>query len=187
MCLSLSCVWLFATLWTVACQSPLSMEFSRQEYWSGSPFPSPDDLHDPGIKTASPALADGFFIIAPLGKPPEQDWVTQRCLTLCDPVDCSPQALLSMGSSRQEYWSGSPFTSPEDLPDPGIKPWSPALQAGSLPSEPPEKPLVWEILPDLPSFFGISNSTLLGLSFCSRSPLLLLFCQLFKCWSSWFS
>ena len=44
-----------------------------------------------------------------------------------------------MGFSRQEYWSGLPFHSPGDLPDPGIKPGSPALQADSLPSEPPEK------------------------------------------------
>ena len=49
---------------------------------------------------------------------------------------------LSMGFSRQEYWSGLPFPSPGDLPDPGIKPMSPELQAGSLPTEPPGKPLV---------------------------------------------
>ena len=47
------------------------------------------------------------------------------------------QASPSMGFSRQEYWSGLPFPSPVDLPDPGIKPWSPALQADALPSEPP--------------------------------------------------
>ena len=46
------------------------------------------------------------------------------------------QAPPSMGFSRQEYWRGLPFLSPEDLPDPGIKPRSPALQAGALPSEP---------------------------------------------------
>ena len=53
---SLSCVQLFATAWTVAYQAPLSMEFSRQEYWSGLPFPSPGDLPDPGTETRSPAL-----------------------------------------------------------------------------------------------------------------------------------
>ena len=42
--------------WTVACQAPLSMAFSRQEYWGGLPFPSPGDLPDPGIKPRSPAL-----------------------------------------------------------------------------------------------------------------------------------
>ena len=45
-----------ATPWTVACQAPLSMEFSRQEYWSELPFPSPGDLPDPGIEPGSPAL-----------------------------------------------------------------------------------------------------------------------------------
>ena len=53
---SLSCVWLFATPWTVAHQDPPSMGFSRQEYWSGLPFPSPGDLPDPGIEPRSPAL-----------------------------------------------------------------------------------------------------------------------------------
>jgi len=52
----LSRVWLFVTPWTVAHQAPLSMEFSRQEYWSGLPFPSPEDLPNPGIKPRSPAL-----------------------------------------------------------------------------------------------------------------------------------
>ena len=50
-----SCVQLFVTAWTLAPQTPLSMEFSRQEYWSGLLFPSPD-LSDPGIKPRSPAL-----------------------------------------------------------------------------------------------------------------------------------
>ena len=56
-----SCVQLFATLWTAAHQAPLSIGFSRQEYWSGFPFSSPGDLPDPGIEAASPALAGGFF------------------------------------------------------------------------------------------------------------------------------
>ena len=61
---SLSRVRLFVTPWTVAHQAPPSMEFSRQEYWSGLPFPSPGDLPNPGIKPtspASPALAGTFF------------------------------------------------------------------------------------------------------------------------------
>ena len=53
---SLSRVQLFATPWTVARQAPLSMGFSKQEYWSGLPFPSPGDLPDPGIKPRSPAV-----------------------------------------------------------------------------------------------------------------------------------
>ena len=70
-CAALSLVRLFATLWTSACQAPLSMEFFRQEYWSGLPFPTPGDLPDPGIKLASlvsPALVSGFFTTAPPGK-----------------------------------------------------------------------------------------------------------------------
>ena len=52
----ISCVQLFATPWTVACQTPLSMESSRQEYWNGLPFPSPGGLSDPGIELRSHAL-----------------------------------------------------------------------------------------------------------------------------------
>ena len=61
---SLSYVQLLATPWTVACQTPLSMGFSRQEHWSGEPCPPPGDLPDPGIKPTSlvsPALTGGFF------------------------------------------------------------------------------------------------------------------------------
>ena len=54
----------------------------------------------------------------------------QSCLTLCDPMDYSLQVPLFMGFSRQEYWSGLPFLSPGDLPDPGIEPMSPALAGG---------------------------------------------------------
>jgi len=66
--------------------------------------------------------------------------VTQSCPALCDPTDCSRQALPSMEFSRQEYQSGLSFPSPGDLPDPGMEPRSPALKADSLPSEPPGKP-----------------------------------------------
>ena len=51
----------FVTLWTVALQTPLSMGFSRQEYWSGLPFPSPEDFPDPKIEFMSPVLAGRFF------------------------------------------------------------------------------------------------------------------------------
>ena len=57
-----------ATPWTVACQAPLSMEFSRQEYWSGLPFPSPGDLPDPGIVPGSPALQADSLLSEPPGK-----------------------------------------------------------------------------------------------------------------------
>ena len=57
-------------------------------------------------------------------------------------MDCSQPGSSVRGILRQEYWNGLPFTSPEDLPDPGIKPVSPALQADALPSELLGKPLV---------------------------------------------
>ena len=66
---SLSCVRLFATPWTVAYQAAPSMGFSRQEYWSGLPFPSPGDLPDPGIEPRSPALEADALTSEPRGKP----------------------------------------------------------------------------------------------------------------------
>ena len=74
-CRVVSCVRLFATPWTIACQAPLSMGFSRQEYWSGLPFPTPGDLPDLGIEPASPALQAYSLPSEPLGKP---KWVL-RC------------------------------------------------------------------------------------------------------------
>ena len=61
--------------------------------------------------------------------------VAKSCLTLATPQTVACHAPLSIGFSRQEYGSGLPFPSPGDLPDPGIKPGSPALQADSLPTE----------------------------------------------------
>ena len=104
-----SYIWLFATLCTIAHQAPLSMGLSRQEYWSGLSFPSPQWLQNWWKLLAIPS-----------------------CPTLCDPVDNSP---LSMELSRQEYWSGQSFPSPGDLADPGIKPKSLTLWADSLPSK----------------------------------------------------
>ena len=58
-----------ATPWTVACKAPLSMGFSRQEYWSGLPFPSPGDLLDPGIEPRYPALQADSLPTELQGKP----------------------------------------------------------------------------------------------------------------------
>ena len=66
----LSCVQLLVTFGTVDCQAPLSMEFSRQKYWTGLPLPPPRDLPNPGIEPmslASSALAGRFFTTEPLG------------------------------------------------------------------------------------------------------------------------
>ena len=72
---SLSHVRLFRTLSrTIACQALLSIEFSRQEYWSGLPFLSPGDLPVPGIKPMSPALVGEFFSSEPQGKPLVSIW-----------------------------------------------------------------------------------------------------------------
>ena len=81
---------LCATPWTAAHQSPLSLGFSRQEYWSGLPFPSP--VHE------SESESD----------------VTQSCPTLSDPMDWSLPGSSIHGFSRQEYWSGVPLPSPID-------------------------------------------------------------------------
>ena len=67
--------------------------------------------------------------------------VTNSCLTLVTPQTVARQAPLPMGFSRQGYWSGLPFPAPGDLPDPGIRPGSPALQADSLPTELKGKPM----------------------------------------------
>ena len=89
---------LFATPWTAAHQTPLSMGLSRQEYWSGLPCPPPGDLPDSGIKPmclASPALAGGFFTTSTTQEAlycssVQFSSVAQSCTTLCNPMDCSP-------------------------------------------------------------------------------------------------
>ena len=69
-------------------------------------------------------------------------WSLSRVRLFATPWTVAHQALLSMGLSRQEYWSGLPFPSPGELPDPGIKPVSPELHTDSLPSEPSGKPFI---------------------------------------------
>ena len=117
----LRCVQLFAAAGTVTLQAPLSMRFSRREYWSGLPFPSPGELPDLGIEPRSPALRADFLLSDPRGKPTGPSGkspdlyclickpvylfvslfivlvcsVAQWCPTLCNPVDCSTPASLS--------------------------------------------------------------------------------------------
>ena len=115
----LSRVWCFATLWTIACQAPLSMGFPRQEYWSGFPFPSPGDVPDPGTEPASPVSCIGRQILyhwAP-GKPFNRMLLLllshfSRVWLCATPEMAAHQAPLSLGFSRQEHWSGLPFPSP---------------------------------------------------------------------------
>ena len=83
----------FATPWTAAHQTPLSLGFPRQEYWSGLPFPSPRDLPDPGIEPVSAALADRFFTAEPPKKPPS---IFTALKTLSPPVHSSFHQLLAI-------------------------------------------------------------------------------------------
>ena len=150
--------------WTPALQADaLPSEPPGNEHWSGLLFPSPGDLHNPGIRPMShvpPALTGGFFI----AEPPEQLRISMlkvkvkslsRVRLFATPWTVGYQAPPSMGFSRQESWSGLPFPSPGDLPDPGIEP--PALQADTLPSKPPGKPQYVEYL--LNVFFPLYLST----------------------------
>ena len=89
------------TLWTVACEAPLSLGFSRQEYWSGLPCPPPRYLPNQGIEPVIPYVSCllhwhvGSLPLAPPEKPNANNLlgcclsVTQSCLTLCNPMDCS--------------------------------------------------------------------------------------------------
>ena len=75
------------TPWTASCQAPLSMEFSRQEYWSGLLFPSPGHLPNPAIKPASPTLAGSFFAIEPRGKLMS----VCVCVCVCESLCCTAE------------------------------------------------------------------------------------------------
>ena len=91
---SLSRVQLFAILWTVGHQAPLSMGFPRQEYWSGLPFPSPGDLPDPGIKPGSPSLqADALTSEPPMSKKKKKKKKEWRCQQLEDVPEPLPNTL----------------------------------------------------------------------------------------------
>ena len=108
---SLSCVWLFGIPWTVGHQVPLSMKFSRQEYWSGFPFPPPKDLHNPAIKPLFPALADIFFATELPGKCIHAAAAKsfQSCPTLCDPIDGSPPGSLGFSIGGVKFSKGEKY------------------------------------------------------------------------------
>ena len=130
----------FVTPWAVAHQAPLSMGFSRWEYWRGLPFPPPGDLLDPGIELTTPVapVLSGRFSTT---EPPGEPWliservseVTQSCLTLCDPMGQTPP---SMGFSGKDTGISCHFLLYGIFPPPGIKlvfPVCSALQLDSLP------------------------------------------------------
>ena len=93
----LSHVQLHVTLWTAAPQAPLSMEFSRQEYWSGLPCPPPVHLPNPGTEPKFPALQADPLLLSHQGSPINMSVqfssVTQSCPTLCDPMNRSTPGL----------------------------------------------------------------------------------------------
>ena len=109
--------------------------------WQPIKLPCPWD--SPGKSTGV-----GCPFLLPCMKVKSENEVAQSCLTLFNPMDCSPPAPLTLEFSRQESWSGLPFPSARDLPDQGIKPESPALQADSLPSKPQGKSKIinWETI-----------------------------------------
>ena len=121
---SLSRVQLSATSWTAACQAPLSMEFSRQEYWSGLPFPSPGDLPNPEIKSESPALAGRFFSTEPPGKPPSSIDIISNTALIC--IFPSPRAHQHfLGFSRPPIFLRAPriiFLKPSSINKPRMVP-----------------------------------------------------------------
>ena len=136
---------LFRNRWTVACQVPLSMGFSRQKYWSGLPCLPPGDLPDLGIEPTSlmsPELT-GRLLTTSTTWEIQCSYVYLVALGSLWPHGLQPTRLLCpWGFSRQEYWSVLSCSPPGDLPNSGIEPRSPTLWADSLPREPPGKPNV---------------------------------------------
>jgi len=114
------CVKLFATPWTVACPVLLSIEFSRQECWSGLPYPSPGDLPYPAMEPGSLTFgADSLLSVSP-GMPqpnPSESEVTQSCPTLNDPMDCSlpGSSIHGILQAKVLEWGAIAFSDPKDM------------------------------------------------------------------------
>ena len=100
----LSCVQLFETPYTVACQAPLSMGFSRQEYWSGYPLPSPGDLPEPGIELRFPALQADSLPSEPPGKPLDSI-LKSRDITLPTKVHIVKAMVFPVVMYRYDSWT----------------------------------------------------------------------------------
>ena len=98
-----SCVQLFATPWTVACQAPLSIEFSRKECWSWLSFSPLGYLPDSGIEPASPALAGKFFTTASAGKHPETDPETSNQGFWWDPISVTARIYQAKEGANNFY------------------------------------------------------------------------------------
>ena len=116
---SLNHVRLFVTLWTVVCQAPLSMEFSREEYWSGLPFPSPGLFPTQGLNLGLLQCRQNLYHLSHQGITPilfQCRGPMDRCACSvvsgsCDPMDYSPPGSSVQGIFQQEYWSGVPLFS----------------------------------------------------------------------------
>ena len=109
---SLSRVRLFVTPWTVAHQIPPSMKFSRQEYWSGLPFPSPGDLPNPGIKPEYPHCRQTLYCLSHIIAAAAAAKSLQLCPTLCNPIDGSPpgSAVPGILQARTLEWVAISFS-----------------------------------------------------------------------------
>ena len=118
--LTLSCIQLFATQWTIAHQAPLSTGFSRQEYWNGLPCPPPGHLPNPGIQPRSPALQVDSLLSGPPGNPKNTGVHSLSLLQGIFPTQESNQGLLHcrwilyqlsyQGSPRTLEWVAYPFS-----------------------------------------------------------------------------
>ena len=103
---SLSHVWLFATPWTAAHQAPLSLEFSRQEYWRGLPFPSPGDIPDSGIEPRSPILQADSLLSEPPGHISSANLRAERRLSRLRPGLYLWQEPCSAQLTLEQQWGG---------------------------------------------------------------------------------
>ena len=113
----LSHVQLFASPWTTARQTPLSMKFSRQEYWNRLPFPSPGELPNPGIKPHVSCNEANSIPLSYLGNPKKPTQcstvlIAQLCPTLCDSTDCRAPGSPVQGilQARILEWAAIPFS-----------------------------------------------------------------------------
>ena len=112
----ISHVILFATLWSIACQASVSMEFSRQEYWSGLPCPPPGDPPDPAYCLSSIlhllCLLHWQVCSLPLASSGKPAMCAQSCPTLCDPMDCSlpGSSVHGISQARTLEWVIMPYS-----------------------------------------------------------------------------
>ena len=142
-------------------------------------MPTSQDLPNPGIEPASltsPTLQADSLPIEPTGKLKGNSnyccfvQLLSHVQLSCDPMDCSPPGSSVHRISQARYWTGLPFPSPEDLPDPGIKPGSPALQTDSLLSQPQRSPTLASLLFFKPAGIFLPQDLCTGFSWLIFTP-----------------